>query len=239
VKYVGPATVQISVLEASLVLQIAQEDNFAFADTMLRNVLADSTILDVLADSTILKAGVGIDQDMLELFRCKPSSPMDVSGRMDIGGIGGSHGRTSSLKNLAKTVLGVDLLKSKKLAMSPWGKAPLTDDQIAYAARDAWASAAILHELAERDPKTYSTQSLLDLVLAEECSVDHLDARAVARKEAKTKLFEIIRKEGEHVDRKDLSDEQLTEVAQFEKEMKELAPPRPFVFDVGPLGFGL
>jgi ribonuclease D len=232
VKYAGPATVQISVLEASLVLQIAQEDAADYTMPVLH---------DFLADATILKAGGGVDQDMLELFRWKPSPYLDdISGRMDIGGIGGSNGRTSSLKNLAKAVLDVDLLKSKKLAMSDWGKAPLTDAQIAYAARDAWASAAILHELAARDPNTYSTESLRDTNNTEECSMDQLDARAVARKEAKTKYNDIIRNEdGEKVDRKDLSSEQLVEMEQLEKEMKELAPPRPVIFDVGPLGIEL
>jgi ribonuclease D len=236
--YVGPATVQISVVDASLVLQIAQEDVGAFEEAL-------PVLQKFLADATILKAGVGIDQDMIELFRWESSSfssPLtDARSRLDIGGIGGSvgGGRTSSLKNLAKAVLSVDLPKSKKLAMSNWAKVPLTKDQVTYAARDAWAAAAILHELERRDPNTYSTASLLELVLADECPMDKLNARAVARKEAKTKVLAIMGSGDEKVNRKDLSEEKLKEVEQLEQEMKELAPPRPTIFNVGPLGLAL
>jgi hypothetical protein len=43
----------------------------------------------------------------------------------------------------------------------------------------------------------------------------------------------------EKVNRKDLSEEKLKEVEQLEQEMKELAPPRPTIFNVGPLGLAL
>jgi hypothetical protein len=235
---VGPATVQISVVDACLILQIANEDVGPLPDTM-------PFLQEFLADSTILKAGVGLDQDMLELYRWEQTSMIfeNAHSRLDIGGIGGSknNGNSASLKTVAQLVLGVTLQKSKKISMSNWAKAPLSDDQISYAARDAWASAAVLSELAARDPsgETYSTASLLKLVLAKETPMDELDARAVARKEVKTKLLDIIKKGDEKVNRNDLSEEQLAEVEQLEKEMKELAPPRPFVFNVEPLGLAL
>ena len=212
-------------MDASLVLQIAQEDGGAVADTM-------PLLRDILEDKNILKAGVGVDQDMLELFRWEPLELQDVSARMDIGGIGGGHGRTASLKSLANKVLGVDLPKSKKLAMSNWGKAPLDKQQIAYAARDAWASAAVLHELAALDPTTYSTEALLDLILPDECTVNSLDCRAAARKKVKTKLLDILEKDGEKIDRRTLSEAQNSQVAELEKEFKSLAPPKPVIFDI-------
>jgi hypothetical protein len=37
---------------------------------------------------------------------------------------------------------------------------PLSDKQVAYCARDAWAGAAIVEELIARDPDTFSPDSL-------------------------------------------------------------------------------
>ena len=164
---------------------------------------------------------------------------------MDLGGIGSDtpKGNTASLRTLSKRVLGVDLPKSRKLAMSNWAKVPLTNQQVAYAARDAWASAAILHELGtnetnetkkkQHNPEVFSAESLLALLQTQlqECSIQELEEKARLRKDTKTKLFSILRtKDGEKVDRKTLSEEQLEEVGRLERRMKELAPPRPFPF---------
>jgi len=222
--YSGPATVQISVLEASLVFQIAQEDSGILMDTL-------PVLQDFLADSSIIKAGVGIDQDMIELFRLESSGLDEASARLDLGGIRSKEGRRRhSLKTLAGGVLGVDLPKSRNTAMSNWGQAPLKKKQIVYAARDAWVSAAILHKLVAEDPTTYSTESLLKLVLTEECSVEDLNSRAIMRKQKKTRLLDLIKDENE------LSEAQELEVKQLKKERKKLAPPLPFIFDVKPLG---
>lgn len=54
----------------------------------------------------------------------------------------------SGLQGLCKSILGVDLPKEKENSASDWTRFPLTDDQITYAARDAWAGAAIATKLA-------------------------------------------------------------------------------------------
>jgi hypothetical protein len=229
VDYIGPATVQMSTVEASLVVHLCDKNGRPIKDTV-------PVIQDVLSNPDVIKAGVGIDQDMLELVRAWESSNEDICGRFDMSGIGGINGRAMSLKNLAKGILGVDLFKSKKLAMSNWGSVPLTDKQIDYAARDAWASAAILEELGRRDPKTYSPQSLLDLVAPDEIGMKEMDVRARARKDAKTQYFDIVGKGDTKVDRKDLSKEQLGEAERLQGVMKMLAPPRYYKFDVEHLG---
>jgi hypothetical protein len=229
VDYVGPATVQMSTVEASLVVHLCDKNGRPIEDTV-------HVIQEVLANPSVIKAGVGIDQDMLELIRFWKSSNKEICGRFDIGGIGGNDGRQMSLKNLANGILGVDLFKSKKLAMSNWGSVPLTDKQIDYAARDAWASAAILEELGRRDPKTYSPQSLMDLVAPDEIGMKEMDVRARARKVAKTQYFGIVGKGDTKVDKKDLSKEQLDEVKRLQGVMKELAPPKYYKFDVEHLG---
>jgi hypothetical protein len=236
--FCGPATVQISVVHAALVVQMVNHKGFPSEDTV-------PMLQRVMADPSILKAGVGIDQDMLELVRSwdpessssSSASSLVVRGRMDIGGLGGKAGRTRSLKDLAFAILGVDIPKSKKIAVSDWGKVPLTTSQITYAARDAWVAAAIMNELALRDPNTCSTQSLLQLVSQEEASILDLDRRAVARKKVKTEFVGIVGGKGEEkVDKKDLTDAQRKRVKELEAEMKDLAPPRPFQFDMEKLG---
>lgn len=235
VDFKGPAVVQLSVLDAALVLQLVQGDNVPRQDTT-------SLLLDVMANPSILLTGVGLDQDILELTRHwgpDVMSTASVCGRFDMGGIGGKLGQTVSIKTLAKAVLGVELVKSRKIAISNWGKVPLSIPQIAYAARDAWTAAAVLHELAQRDPSTYSTESLLKLVGAQELPLLELDQRGVDRKKAKLKYLDIVGKGDDKRRRQDLSEDERNQVDKLEAILKELAPPRPFEFDVGSLGLEL
>jgi 3'-5' exonuclease len=68
-----------------------------------------------------------------------------------------TNNNSVGLKTLAAEILGVRLVKSTRLAASDWSRLPLTPAQIAYSARDAWTSAAIVAELTSR-----SSLSLLD-----------------------------------------------------------------------------
>lgn len=154
-KYIGPSTVQLSTVDATMVLEIANEIEGGHPDSLL-------PLKGILADASILKAGVGIDDDMLELHRWDDDVAEEVFGRFDIGGIGSSKGRSASLKTLAKVILGLELPKSKKIAMSNWAKAPLSKTQIQYAARDAWVAAAVMDELCRLDPSLFATMSVLE-----------------------------------------------------------------------------
>ena len=204
---------------------------------------------NVLGNPNVIKAGVGIDQDMIELFRhwdpslssvtSPPSAITDIRGRFDIGGIGGKDGETLSLKRLANGILGVELPKSRKIAISNWGKFPLSDQQIAYAARDAWIAAAVMHEMAKLDEATFSTEAISDLLLPSEVPIVELDKRAGARKVVKLQYLDIMGRGDTKVSKQDLSEEQLEKVIELEAEMKELAPPRPPLFDIDYLGLEL
>jgi 3'-5' exonuclease len=143
-----------------------------------------------MADNAIIKAGCSIDQDMMELYlythhnqevaRTTTFSSQgfihEARSRLDLGGIrlinsdddttdniqnNNNNGNTVGLKTLAAEILGVRLVKSTRLAASDWSRLPLTPAQIAYSARDAWTSAAIVAELANR--RSASSSSLLDL----------------------------------------------------------------------------
>jgi len=235
--YEGPATVQISVVDAALVLQIAQEDTGPCLDLV-------PFLSDILSDPSILKTGVGIDQDMMELMKWPAENHsngsvlwQDMVGRLDLGGIGGRPGTTQSLKTLGEIFCGVDLVKDKRLARSNWARAPrISMRQIAYAARDAWVASAVLEELARRDPRQFSTPALVERVLKEEISIHMLLERAAARKVTKGKLQSLLGVGDDRIDRKSLPKDQLEVLLDLEQEFRELAPPRPLVFDLGPLG---
>jgi hypothetical protein len=225
----GPATVQLATVDAGLVFQLF--DN--------KGNLSDESapvLKDFLSDESIVKVGVGIDQDMLELYRLWGCS-FEVHNRYDIGGIGCSDvGTTMSLKSLTKVVTKVELQKTRKLTMSDWSRVPLQTPQIAYAARDAWASAAILHELAGKHPSKFSTNSLIELLLVSELSMKELDIRAKARKVAKEKLQEIVGKVPRKSFSQDLSEDQRIEILTIEKILRDLAPPPLYRTDLQSLG---
>uniref|UniRef100_A0A7S2YNL0 3'-5' exonuclease domain-containing protein n=1 Tax=Entomoneis paludosa TaxID=265537 RepID=A0A7S2YNL0_9STRA len=232
-----------------MVLQIADEDRGS-------NTAAFQVFETLLADPQILKVGVGIDMDMIDLYRwwkeqkqsTKTKSSdnevheLEIYGRLDISGIysgeSNSGGRTQSLKNLAAAVLEVDLPKSKKLAMSNWAATPLSESQVVYAARDAWAAAAILGELESKDSNSFDCQALVELMSmdGDEMPISQLAARATTRKKARMRRFEIVGRGDDKIPLKDLAKDQLDEVRQLEAEMRELAPPRALSLDVGKLG---
>ena len=242
--YHGPSTVQLAVVDAALVLQIAREDTGPYWENL-------PFLRDILSDPSILKVGVGLDQDMLDLIRWPHDDTENedqdeqdrsfrwgpVVGRLDIGGIGGTtSGTTKSLKSLANDICGVELVKSRRLAISNWATAHplhLTNEQIAYAARDAWVAAAVLHELARRDPDQFSTNVLVARVLKDELPIQVLNTMTLARKEAKIKWKKLVTDaDGNKVDRAQLTDEQRQVVAELEGTMRDLAPPRPYLFDI-------
>lgn len=217
---------QISVAHAAIVVQLV-DGNGDPSD-------ASAPILQsLLADKSIVKAGVGIDQDMLELYRAWGCTG-DIVNRFDMGGIGATNGTSMSLKALTKAVTYVELLKSRKLAMSNWGVVPLKETQIAYCARDAWAAAAVVTELAERDPSTFSTTALAH-ILESEFSISTLNERANRRKEAKTRMIEILGKGADRVSKKDLPDLLRREVAELEVVLQMLAPPSLLRCDIRPM----
>jgi hypothetical protein len=226
-KFQGPATVQIAVADAALVVQLV-DGNGNPSDASV------SIMQAFLADTSIIKAGVGIDQDMLELYR-EWGGTGEIKSRFDIGGIGGKSGRTVALKTLTQAVINVELQKSKKLAVSNWGQVPLRDAQIAYCARDAWAAAAVMENLAERDHDTFSTGALLKL-MEDEIPIADLDVKARDRKSAKVRFLQITGKGENRVSLDSLSETLRNEVDELQDTIRELAPPRAIYFDVNLLG---
>ena len=77
--------------------------------------------------------------------------------------------------------------------MSNWGTRHLTIDQISYAARDAWVSAAVVERLQMSNYDVFRAESLMNMdFMKNQRSMDDMDARAKARKAAKLNLKEIL-----------------------------------------------
>ena len=113
-----------------------------------------------------------------------------IGNRFDIAGIGGPP--TFGLSRLVAGILGVTIPKSNNLARSHWSLAPLSKRRVAYAARDAWAAAAILHKLSAMDEA--NNNRFLPLALIRDLDEQHLlsieevSIRAAKRKIVKRQL---------------------------------------------------
>jgi len=193
----GPATVQLSTTSSCIIVQLALcgDGSATYAPEILRSILNNPNIILV---------GVGIDDDALDLYRWSKESYSDeqqhdsnmlweMKSRLDIGCIlpDSRSSRRAGLRELAQKILGVELIKSKKLAMSNWGKRDLTLNEISYAARDAWVSVAIVEQL-QKSSNAFNPESLMnEEFMKSQRSMDVVDTRAKIRKTAKLELKEI------------------------------------------------
>ncbi|KAL7511937.1 hypothetical protein ACHAXN_010041 [Cyclotella atomus] len=199
----GPATIQLSTPDSCLIVQLA-----TIGDGSAKN--APSVIRDVVNNPNIIKVGVGIDDDALDLYRWSKEVVNESDGvqngqllwemtsRFDLGCILPNYnvGRRIGLREIAKTVLGVEIKKSKKLQMSNWGTKHLTDEQISYAARDAWVSAAVVAKLHHDNNDVFSPKALMGHeFMKSQRSLKELDERAVRRKNAKIEHKSLLEQE--------------------------------------------
>ncbi|XP_074092143.1 exonuclease 3'-5' domain-containing protein 2 isoform X2 [Macrotis lagotis] len=107
------------------------------------------TLLDILEDSRILKVGVGCQDDASKLLQ---DYDLTVRGCLDLRNLAMKQRKDLlqnglSLKSLAETILNFPLNKSFLLRCSNWDAEELTEEQVAYAARDAQISVALFLHL--------------------------------------------------------------------------------------------
>ena len=147
----GPAVVQLATPTHALVVHLSKASG--------RPSRACAPLIEsVLRNEHVVKAGCAIDQDFIELHG--KWNGLEARSRFDLGGMSGDKGSVAGLRTLCANLLRLDLPKSKRLAMSDWSQLPLTDDQITYCARDAWAGAAVAAELEAMLPETFSPEAL-------------------------------------------------------------------------------
>ncbi len=80
--------------------------------------------------------------------------------------------------------------------MSNWGKRYLSPEQISYAARDAWVSAALVEQLQKSNNGVFETEAIMEMdFMRTQMGMPEMDARASSRKEAKLELKSIVERE--------------------------------------------
>lgn len=133
------------------VMQIATATRIFVLHVSHLRALPDA-IAQLLVDKTIPKVGVAVRQDLAKLsrdFGLEPRGALELSRiarRVDVGRWKARRWPLISLRNLSSTYLMRDLRKDST-RMSTWTVAPLSEEQLAYAANDAYVALEILHEL--------------------------------------------------------------------------------------------
>lgn len=123
-------------------IQLAAKDRvFIF---QLHSIESMTVFASVFETEHVLKAGVGINDD---LMRLKKIEHFNESGFVEISRITDKLVISNKgLRGLAGYLLGVRI--SKNMQLSNWGQKELTHAQVVYAATDAWVSREIYLKLA-------------------------------------------------------------------------------------------
>lgn len=216
----GPATLQLSTLDSCLVVHLTH---------CLGNAKTNLDALqDVLEDASIIKAGVGIDDDALEMYRS--CLGFELSSRLDLGyalvGIPGTTkpGQRIGLQDLLKRTCNLDLPKSRRMSMSNWGAKTLTKPQLCYAARDAWAAAQVMHSLRT----VHDVDDLIVPLFLErsERSLADMDVRARTRKTARLAMKELKAQESPLTAAQEEEHDRLAQI------LDEMRPDKPISFNI-------
>lgn len=105
-----------------------------------------NSIRKVFEDASILKAGAAIAHDLKELQRIFPFQP---KGFVDVQTVARQKGlQKLGLKSMTEEVLGATIRKGPK--MTNWEKQVLTEEQLMYAATDAWLGLKLYRALSEK-----------------------------------------------------------------------------------------
>jgi ribonuclease D len=94
-----------------------------------------AAVARMLGEEHIVKAGVGLADDLKSLKKIIAFHEKSIA---DVGGLAQRHGlKQSGVRNLAGLFLGFRIPKGTKT--SNWSRQKLSEQQIVYAATDAWA----------------------------------------------------------------------------------------------------
>lgn len=179
------ATVQLATPSHALVVQLAKR-------SLRPSRACDTIVKQVVHSSNILKVGCALDQDFANLYHYFEGQLRQAPNRLDLSGIFAGKNRIG-LRTLTELVLGLDLPKPIKLTTSNWARVPLTVPQVQYAARDAWAAAAILDRLAQMYPNDFD-MLMLQQRFQSQPSLDYIVRLLEKRRNAK-RLIKYIQKE--------------------------------------------
>lgn len=179
------ATVQLATVDSCLVVHLVR------GSTGSHSAACSPILKSVLNDREYIKAGCAIDEDMMALSEIWDG--LDARSRLDLGFLGKrSASQRIGLKDLTAAVVGLDLPKPKRITLSDWTVVPLTEAQIIYSARDAWAGAAIANKLAESQPASFGREALVG-AFEGEIPISNLIKRQQRRDKAKRDLGKLLR----------------------------------------------
>lgn len=117
-----PSLAQVATARAVYLFQVQRADIAA-------------AVARMLSEEHIVKAGVGVADDLKSLKKVVAFHEKSIA---DLGALAQRHGlKQSGVRNLSGLFLGFRIPKGTKT--SNWARHKLTEQQIAYAATDAWA----------------------------------------------------------------------------------------------------
>jgi ribonuclease D len=127
-----PSLIQIATAQRVHVLQLSRLDCSAAA-------------AELLGSPAIVKTGIGLKYDLDQL---KLLFPFEATAVLDLGELAKRHGlQQSGVRNLAGLFLGFRIPKGAQT--SNWAAPRLSEQQIRYAATDAWACRELYLRFAE------------------------------------------------------------------------------------------
>ena len=131
-KYYPPSLVQLAAADAVYIIQLTW-------------LPLGETLAGLLADPAVLKVGAAIHDDIKELQKLHDFIP---DGIADLGDMAKDLGlETRGLRSLAANLMGVRI--SKAARCSNWAGKKLHNQQIIYAATDAWIGRELYFKLKE------------------------------------------------------------------------------------------
>ncbi|KAH3763193.1 3-5 exonuclease [Pelomyxa schiedti] len=107
------------------------------------------SLINLLQSESVIKVGVGIHGDVKRLwgkFQVATHPCVDLQ-LVAVHCLTESELIGTSLKSLTRSILGVDLLKDRAIRCGNWATEALSQQQITYAATDAWVSRELLFRL--------------------------------------------------------------------------------------------
>jgi ribonuclease D len=134
----GPHVIQLATLERAFVFQLH--------DPECRTVAGE-----LLAQGGIVKAGFGLRDDRL---RVASKLGVEPSGLLDLDSVFRQRGyrRQMGIKAAVAVLFRRRDLKSKRATTSNWARRELSQQQLLYAANDAWAALRVYHALLPAAP---------------------------------------------------------------------------------------
>ncbi|WP_410498703.1 3'-5' exonuclease [Chitinibacter sp. S2-10] len=135
----GPHVVQLATAERAYIFQLQCAQTHA-------------VVAELLANPDLVKVGFGLQSDRADIRR---NLGVELAGVFDLDVIFRRHGYSATLgaKSAVALVLRQKFTKSKRVSTSNWAQAKLQDNQLLYAANDAYAALKVFTALKLSPPE--------------------------------------------------------------------------------------